>query len=179
VAVGANTISKAAAERCSAKLKKLEDFSASHKPGSRQTTSFTQDEVNSHLALDLSSKYHPSLKSLVVTFEEKKLQAVTTIDFDRLGETSTKFFPKLLGTLFSGTHTLTARGQLVSGNGKAHFLLEEAKFDNSTLPKSLVEEIISAVGRKQDPPFDPLQPSELPYGIRKVDVHRGYIVVHQ
>jgi len=35
------------------------------------------------------------------------------------------------------------------------------------------------VGRKQDPPFDPMQPSKMPYEIQKVDVHSGYIVVYQ
>jgi hypothetical protein len=76
-------------------------------------------------------------------------------------------------------HKLTARGQLLSGNGKASFRLEQARFDNSTLPKALVEEIITAVGRKQNPPFDPLQPSQLFYDIDKVDVHPGHILVYQ
>ncbi len=135
--------------------------------------------MNSYFALILSSKYHPCLKMLSFKLEEDKLQAVAAIDFDRLGRTSGRLLPKLLSFMLSGVHTLTARGQLVSGNGKASFRLEEARFDNTTLPKALVEEIITAVGRKQNPPFDPLEPSELFYGIQKVDVHSGYIVVHQ
>jgi hypothetical protein len=101
------------------------------------------------------------------------------VDFDRLGGTSTRFLPKLLGFMLSGVHTITTQGRLVSGNGKASFRLEQARFDNSTLPKALVEEIISAVGRKQNPPFDPLQPSQLFYGIQRIDVHTGYILVYQ
>ena len=79
--------------------------------------------------------------------------------------------------MFSGVHTMAADGQLVANDGKAHFKLEQALFDGSALPKPLVEGIISAVGRKQNPPFDPLQPSEMPYEINKVDVHSGYIIV--
>jgi len=173
-------ITRAAANQCSAKLKTIEAFAAHRQAGQQQTTRFSEDEVNSYLALDLSKKYHPSLKSLTVTFEEDdRLQSVATIDFDRLGKTSTKFLSKLLSFMLSGVHTLTARGQIVSGKGKAHFQLEQARFDNSTLPRSLVEEIITAVGRKQNPPFDPLQPSDLFDGIQKVDVHKGYIVVYQ
>jgi len=135
--------------------------------------------VNSYLALDLSPKYNPCLKSLRMTFEEERLEAVAGIDFDRLGTASTKFLPKVIGLILSGTHNISARGQLLSKNGNANFLLEQARFDNSTIPRSLVEEIITTVGRKQDPPFDPMQPSKMPYEIQKVDVHPGSIVVYQ
>jgi hypothetical protein len=171
--------SKAAADRCSAKLKDLEDFAAQRKAGQKQTTRFSQDEINSYLALELSPQYHPCLKSLAVAMEENKLQAVAEIDFDRLGKTSTRVLPKIASFLFSGTHTMTAKGQLISRDGKANFRLNQARFDNQTLPNFLVEEIISAVGRKQNPPFDPLQPSTLFYDIEKVDVHSGYIIVYQ
>jgi hypothetical protein len=176
---GQPALTREAANQCSEKLKNLEYFAAHRKTGQKQTTRFTENEVNSYLALDLRSKYHPSLKSLNVRFEEDKLQGVASIDFDRLGKTSTKLLPKLLSFMLSGVHTLTARGRLVSGNGKASFRLEQARFDTSTLPKFLVEEIITTVGRKQKPPFDPLQPSNLFDGIDKVDVHVGYILVHQ
>jgi len=172
-------VTRAAAARCDAKLKELENFAAHRKAGQTKTTQFSEDEVNSYLALDLSPKYHPCLKSLTVTFEEDRLQSVAAIDFDRLGTTSSKLLPKLLSFMLSGVHRLTAIGKLVSGNGKACFRLEQARFDSSTLPKALVEEIITSVGRKQNPPFDPLQPSELFDGIQKVDVHAGYILVYQ
>ncbi len=173
----ASAISKAAADQCNAKLKSLDDFSVKQTAGQKQTTRFTEDEVNSYLALDV--KYHPCLKSLLMTFEENKMRAVAAIDFDRLGTTSSKFLPKLMSFMFSGTHTLTASGQLLSKNGYASFHLDQARFDDSTLPRSLVEEIISAVGKKQNPPFDPLQPSPLPYKIERVDVHPRYIIVYQ
>jgi hypothetical protein len=171
--------SKSAAARCDAKVKMLESFADSHKPGQSQTTQFTEDEINSYLALAASAKYHPCLKSLIVAFRENKMKATAAIDFDRLGSSSTKLLPKLMGLLFSGTHTLAADGQLISKDGKGNFKLEQATFDGGTLPGSLVEEIMSAVGRKQSPPFDPMQPSALPYEIRKVDVHSGYIIVYQ
>ena len=172
-------ITQLSAVQCSSKLKSLEYFAAHRKAGQKQTTRFSQDEINSYLTLDLSSKYHPSLKSLSVKFEEDRLQGVASIDFDRLETTSTKLLPKLLSFMLSGVHTLTVRGQLVSGNGKAYFRLEQARFDNTNLPTAFVEEIITAVGRKQNPPFDPMKPSQLFYSIENVDVHSGYILVYQ
>ena len=114
-----------------------------------------------------------------MVFEENRLKATATIDFDRLGMTSSKLLPKLISLMFSGVHTIAADGQLVTKDGKAHFKMNQALFDGSALPKPLIEGIISAVGRKQNPPFDPLQPSEMPYEINKVDVHPGYIIVYQ
>jgi hypothetical protein len=171
--------SKKAAAQCDSKLKILEDFADKHKSGQTQTTKFSEDEINSYLALDLKAKYHSSLKSLIVSFSENRFEANAAIDFDHLEATSTKFLPKLIGLMFSGVHTLAADGQLLSKEGKANFRLEKAQFDGSTLPKYLVEEIITAVGRKQNPPFDPLKPSQMPYEIDRVEVHSGYIIVFQ
>jgi hypothetical protein len=171
--------SKTAAARCRAKLNDLEGFAKRHKRDQKQTTKFSEDEVNSYLALDLKSKYHACLKSLVIAFRENNLQATAKIDFDRLGSTSTSFLSKLIGLMFSGVHTLAVDGEFVSSNGIGNFRLHRAVFDDSTLPKRLVEEIITAVGRKQNPPFNPLQPSKMPYEIDRVEVHTGYIIVFQ
>jgi hypothetical protein len=173
-------VSKEASDSCSAKVKKLEDLASDPKRKEKhQSTRFTEPEINSYLALELSTHYHPSLKSLVMKFEEAKLQGVATIDFDELGMTSKKVLTRLMARLFSGVHTLTIRGELRAAEGKGHFVLEEALFDESTLPNFLVEEIITSVGGKQKPPFDPLQPSQMPYGIDRVEIHKGYIIVHQ
>jgi hypothetical protein len=170
----------AAAKRCSEKLDTLENFAAKHKPSQKQTTKFSQDEINSYLALDLSAHYHPCLKSLKVDlFEENEVQAVASIDFDQLKSTSNKTLSKLIGILFSGKHTLTTKGKLISKDGKAHFALDQAHFDDATLPQYLVEPVITVVGRKQKTPFDPLQPSKIFYEIEKVDIHDGYLIVYQ
>jgi hypothetical protein len=176
----AYTLSKAAAERCSVKLNNLADIAVKRKSGQKQTTQFSQDEINSYLALNLSARYHPCLKSLMLNLEENNgLQAVASIDFDSLKSSSNKLLSKLMGLMFSGTHTLTAKGQLISNGGKANFRLAQARFDDTTLPQYLVEQIITAVGRKQNPPFDPLQPSKIFYEIVKMDIHSEHIIVYQ
>jgi hypothetical protein len=104
---------------------------------------------------------------------------MAAIDFDELSMNAKGGLTRLFAQLFSGTHTLTVRGTLQTKAGKGNFVLESAAFDNTTLPNFIVEEIISSVGRKQKPPFDPLQPSTMPYRIDRVEVHSGYIVVYQ
>ncbi|MBZ5497267.1 MAG: hypothetical protein LAP85_12765 [Acidobacteriia bacterium] len=172
-------ISKAAADSCNAKISRLEAFDAAHDPVKKQTTRLSETEMNSYLAFVLSPHYNACLKSIRLKFEEGHLQGVAAVDFDRLQLNPTQLLTSLLRKMLTGVHTLTVRGILVSGTGKANFRLEEARFDSMTLPNLLVAEIITTVGRKQNPPFDPMQPSTLPYRIQKVDVHAGYIVVYQ
>jgi len=175
----AGTVTQAAAQSCAAKLDRLVAFEQNTRPDAPPLTEFTESEVNSYLALELSQLYHPCLKSLAFAFEEGKLRAVAAIDFDRLGMTSKDLATQLFAKMFSGVHSLTIHGSLIARDGKARFQLNEARFDNTSLPNILVEEIISAVGRRQDPPFDPLQPNEMPYSIRRVDVHPAHIKVYQ
>ncbi len=173
------TVSKAAGEDCARKVKSLEAYSTSPEPRKNQATRLSEEEINSYLEFELKPKFHPSLRSLSFTFEDNKLAGVGVIDFDKITVNSTKVFTKLIASLFSGVHSLTVRGSLIAKDGKANFKLEEARFDDSVLPNFLVEEIITAVGRKQKPPFDPMQPSKMPYDIDRVEVHRGYILVFQ
>jgi hypothetical protein len=172
-------ITKAAAKSCEEKLDRLTAFASGAKGNKSQTTRFTQDEVNSYLALEVSPKYHPSLKGVLFTFEESKLRCAASIDFDQLRLNATQLLTQLLAKMFTGVHRLSVYGTLVAKERKAHFKLEDARFDSTSLPNFLVEEIISAVGRKQQPPFDPMQPSEMPYQINRVEVHPGYITVYQ
>jgi hypothetical protein len=175
----AKGISKAAAESCGLKVKQLEEYAAKPTLGKKKTTRFDEAEVNSYLALELKEKYHPSLKSLLLTFQKEDLQGVASLDFDHLSVNAKGTFTRLIARMFSGVHDLTVRGDLIASEGKGSFKLHEARFDQTTLPNFLVEEIIAAVGKKQKPPFDPTQPSQLPYGIERVDLHAGYILVHQ
>src|SRR6266498_160747 len=173
------SVSKTASDSCSAKVKRLESYEAKPLPKTGQSTQFSETEINSFLAFELKEKYHPCLKSLVVVLEESKLAGTATVDFDVLGMNSKSALSKLFAKLFAGVHNLNVKGKLIARDGKGNFQLDEAHFDDTTLPNFLVEEIITAVGRKQKPPFDPMQPSKLPYGIDRVDLHPGYILVHQ
>jgi hypothetical protein len=172
-------ISKAAADSCAAKVKELSDHAANRTPGKQKTTRFSVDEINSYLAFYLSPSYNPCLKNLVVSFGEDQFGGSAVVDFDKLGETSKKSWGVLVAGMLSGVHNLAVQGRLVTAAGKGSFELQRASFDGMSLPNFLVTEIISAVGRKQKPPFDPMKPSQMPFAIEKVEVHQGYIVVYQ
>jgi len=175
---GKSRVSKEAAASCDLKVTRLEAFIGQSQVKDVKTR-LSEEELNSYLAFVLSPTFHPSLQSILFEIEESSLMAVATIDFDRLELSQEGFLTQLLAKILSGIHTLTLRGVLISGAGKARFQLAEATFDSQTLPKVVVEEIISAVGRKQNPPFDPMQPSDMPFDIKEVEIHTGYIIVTQ
>lgn len=172
-------VSKAAAASCDAKVKRMEDYTPARGRGGKFETRLTESEMNSYLAVDLSPSYHPCLKSIVLKFQEARLQAVASIDFDRLQLNSTQLISGLIKSMLTGVHTLTVVGGLIADGGKANFRLDQAQFDSISFPNLLVTEIISMVGRKQNPPFDPMQPTELPYHIQRVEVHAGYLLIVQ
>ncbi len=172
-------ISPRASAKCGKKIAELQGFAEDKGSLKNKTTRLTENEINSYLALELKSKYHPCLQNLQVTFEENKLKGVASIDFDKLSLNSTKTVARMLAKLLSGVHALSMEGKLEAAGGKANFVLAEARFDALVLPNFLVEEIITAVGKKQKPPFDPMQPSQMPYKIDKVEVHKGQITVFQ
>ncbi|MDI9613553.1 MAG: hypothetical protein QM330_11005 [Acidobacteriota bacterium] len=157
----------------------MERFLPEKKAGKSQSTPFTEEEINSYLQLVLKPRYHPSLRTLEVTLKKNRLRARALIDFDRLRDSSAGVFRNLLAFMFSGAHTLDAEGKLLTGNGRGRFELEEARFDGRTLPNNMVNEIIAAVGMLQNPPFNPTKPSRLPYGIERVEIGPGELVVHQ
>jgi hypothetical protein len=174
--------SQAAADRCAVKITRLEEYAGAKIPAGqigKKSTQLTEDELNSYLELVLRPQYHPSLKSLQVRFVEARLQGSASIDFDRVELKDTSLLSGLLRKMLTGVHSLEMLSGFASGGGKGNLQLEEARFDGLMLPNLLVAEIITAVCRKQDPPFDPMKPSVLPYSIQKVDLHAGYIVVYQ
>jgi hypothetical protein len=186
-AVGANSmigrnslaISKAASAKCATKLKEVEEFKNNTGSPKKKTTQFSEDEINSYIMLELRQNFSRSLKELQMQFNVDSIQIAADIDFDAFGDKSVGLPEKLLAAAMSGIHTLTAAGQLHANDGEVYFELSEVQIDEHIVPKFLAEEIISGVARRQKPPFDPLQPSQMPYHIKSVEVRKGMIIIYQ
>ena len=167
------------ANQCTAKVKRMmvnADLAELAKP---TVYRFSEAEVNSYLEFELRQYFHASLKSLSFDFEKQRLISTASLDFDALALHSDSVLAALLGKIWSGVHILLIEGNLIADTGEVRLEILEAKFDDADLPRTLVKQIISAVGKNQNPPFDPMEFSALPYRIRQVDVHEGYILIHQ
>ena len=171
--------SATAAMRYIQKLKEIEEFAAQEETDKEMVTRLTEEEINSYLSLDVNSDNQSCLKNMRMAFKQDVMEGISSVDFDCLRDTSSKTLSAIILRLFSGTHVITARGTIVSGNGKGHIQLEQVRFDDSVLPNFLIEEAIAAVCGKQEPPFNPMRSSPLPYNIIKITIHPGYIMVYQ
>ncbi len=173
------SVSEESAERCGQKFKSIREFDGQEESGKERTTRITEEEINSYLTLSPDSEYQTCLRALKMTFKQDVLEGLASVDFDCLKEIPSKSVPKYISLLFTGTHVITGRGKILSDDGEGQVQLEQARFDGRMLPNLLIEEVVEAVCESQDSSFNPLQPSRLPYSIKRITVHPGYIIVYQ
>jgi hypothetical protein len=173
------SVSEKAAERCGQKFKSIREFAGQEESGEERATRITEEEINSYLTLGTDSEYQTCLRTLKMTFKQDVLEGLASVDFDCLKEISSKSIPKYISLFFTGIHVITGRGKILSDDGEGLVQLEQTRFDGRMLPNILVKEAVEAVCESQDSSFNPLQPSRLPYSIKRITVHPGYIVVYQ
>jgi hypothetical protein len=172
-------LSKAYAAEYSKKIEQIEDFASNHEKGKTQNTRLTEEEINAYLDLNIKSDYKSCLERLHIAFNQDILDGYAKIDFTCVKEKSGDSLPVLMTRMFSGTHVLSIQGRIHSARGEGRFELEQARFDDIGLPGFLVEQAISSICRRQDPPFDPMDSYPLPYNIEKITIHPGYIQIFQ
>jgi hypothetical protein len=177
-AESAELVSEAAAQAFLDKVNDIEAYAAGQGEGEK-TTRFTEQEINSYLSLHGDSKYRSCVQYFKISLAEESLEGTASVNFDCLRETSPGPVSGLITGLFSGIHTLTARGNIQNDNGTGNFRLEEARFDSVPLPGFLVEQMITGICMRLDPPFDPMEPSPFPHKIRSIHIEPGQIMVLQ
>jgi hypothetical protein len=175
----APTIKERAAEQYGLKLKKIKDFARQEESGGNLATLITEEEINAYLDLNLDPKYQPCLKTMRLTLKQDTLEGLASVDFDCLRAKSSESYPGYIAILFTGTHVITSRGKVISDSGEGRIELEHAMFDGNRVPNFLVEEAVEAVCESRNLSFNPLQPSRLPYAIKRITVHPGYLMVFQ
>lgn len=174
----AQLVSEAAAQTFNDKVNDIETYAAGE-GGEGKTTRLTEQEINSYLNLHGNSKYRSCIQYFKISLAEESLVGTASVNFDCLRQTAPGSVSGLITGLFSGIHTLTARGNIQSDNGKGNFRLEEARFDSLPLPGFLVEQLITSICMRLDPPFDPMEPSPFPLKIRNIRIEPGQIMVLQ
>ena len=93
-----------------------------------------------------------------------------TIDFDQVEVKGDSMSAQLFKIFLRGKQTIEVEGRLKTEKGRGTYQVERATLNGMPLPASLVNAILSTVGRRQDPPFDPTEPFDLPYGVQTIEV---------
>jgi hypothetical protein len=154
---------------------------AAQAAASRQTT-LTEGEVNSYLRLQAGSQIPEGVVDPYVTIVgEGRLTGRATVDLDavRKKQSSGGLFDP--ASYLMGRLPITATGVLQTSKGVGRFTLEEATVSGITVPKSVLQQILSHYSRSPEHPngvsID--DPFELPARIREIRVGKGEALVVQ
>lgn len=181
---------KADADRCESKIGRINAFATAPKPkaaataatsGVGQTTQLTDTELNAYLRYQLKDQVpvgivDPTLNAL----GDGRVAGGAVIDLDAVRKQRQRGWMDPLSYL-TGSLPLTASGVLVTQNGVGRFQLESAAISGISIPKSLVQELLTHYSKSAQNPagISMDDPFELPARIKEIRVGKGEAMVVQ
>jgi hypothetical protein len=181
-------VTKQDADRCQGKFGRITGFanapqaraSANGSPSS-QTTQLTDAELNSYLHFHLKEQVpagvvDPTLNAL----GDGRVRGAATIDLDAVRKQKQRGWTDPMSYM-TGKLPLTASGLLITQNGVGRFQLESAEISGISIPKSLVQELLSFYSKSAENPsgISMDDPFELPARIKEIRVGKGEAMVVQ
>lgn len=175
-------LSKADAARFAAKLAIIEKNAHTPRKGSAaRTTTLTDVEVNSYLKFLAGSQVpvgivEPTLHAV----GNGRITGSALVDLDAVRTQKQRGWMDPLAYLM-GRLPVTAAGVLTTQNGVGRFQLESAEISGVTIPKSLLQELLTYYSRTPEKPtgINMDEPFELPAAIREIRVGNGTAAVVQ
>lgn len=180
------------ADRFQAKLGRINAFAsapaaksagttAAAAPAQAQTTQLTDAELNAYLRFHLKDQVpvgivEPTLNAL----GSGRVGGAAIVDLDAVRKARRRGWIDPLSYL-TGQLPLTAAGTLTTQNGIGRFQLESASISGISIPKSLVQELLTHYSKTPENPsgigID--DPFELPARIKEIRVGQGEALVVQ
>ncbi len=137
----------------------------------------SETDLNSYLTTKLEKADRKGLESISVRLKQGSFVTVVTVNMDQVQFKDQSLTASLLSVLLRGAHTLEVEGRLQVQEGIGKYQVQQASLDGIALPASVMEMVVSTLGRQQDPPFDLSEPFPMPYGISTVDVQPGQLTL--
>lgn len=178
-------LSKEDAERFQSKLTRIVAFGNTTARSARavqpQTIPVTDAEVNSYLRYLAADQIpvgivEPALNAL----GEGRVAGRAIVDLDAVRKQKQRGWLDPIGYL-TGRLPVTAAGRLITKDGKGQFQLESADISGVTVPKAVLQELVSYYSRTPENPagIDMEAPFELPARIREIRVGSGASTIVQ
>jgi hypothetical protein len=174
------------ADRCHGKIGRITNFANAaartrlSQVGS-QTTQLTDTELTSYLRYTLKDQVpagivDPTLNAL----GEGRVKGAAVIDLDAVRKQKQRGWTDPLSYM-TGKLPLTAAGLLITQNGVGRFQLESVEISGISVPKSLLQELLSYYSKTPENPsgISIDDPFELPAKIKEIKVGRGEALVVQ
>ncbi len=137
----------------------------------------SETDLNSYLTTKLEKADRKGLESISVRLKQGSFVTVVTVNMDEVQFKEQSLTASLLSGLLRGAHTLEVEGQLQVQEGVGKYQVQQASLDGIALPASVMEMVVSTLGRQQAPPLDLAEPFPMPYGISTVDVQPGQLTI--
>jgi len=173
-------LSRQDAVRFQAKLAQIE-AAGSARPARPQSTDLTDAEVNSYLRYGAGVQVPVGItEPFLNALGNGRVSGRAIVDLDAVRQQKQRGWTDPVGYL-SGKVPVTAAGTLSTSNGVGHFQLESAEISGITVPKFVLQELLSYYSRTPETPngIDMDAPFELPARIKEIKVGVGTATVVQ
>ncbi len=146
-----------------------------------QTTQVTDAEVNSYLKYSAGSQIPVGIvQPTINALGNGRLGGRALVDLDAVRNQKKRGWTDPLGYL-SGMLPVTAAGTLTTQKGVGRFQLESAEISGVSIPKGLLQELLSYYSKTPENPagINMDEPFELPARIREIRVAQGAATIVQ
>jgi hypothetical protein len=175
-------LSKQDATRFAAKLAQIEKNSLMpRKAGAARSTQVSDTEVNAYLRYLAGPQIpvgiaEPDLRGV----GNGRVTGSAIVDLDAVRTQKQRGWLDPLGYL-TGRLPITAAGTLTTSKGVGRFQFESAEISGVTIPKSLLQELLTYYSRTPENPagINMDEPFELPSGIQEIRIGQGTAVIVQ
>jgi hypothetical protein len=180
---GQERLTKQDADRFQTKLGRIvvQGKSAPLKSAQPRSTPITDAELNSYLRFNAKDQVpvgilEPTLNAL----GDGRVSGRAVVDLDAVRKQKQRGWLDPMGYL-TGRLPVTAAGRLTTKDGKGQFELESAEISGVTIPKAVLQELLSHYSRTPENPagIDMDAPFELPSRIREIRVGAGTSTIVQ
>jgi hypothetical protein len=159
----------------------VEQGSTTRPPRASRTTQVTDAELNAYLKYSAGDQVpvgivDPALSAL----GNGRVGGRAIVDLDAVRKQKKRGWSDPLGYL-TGRLPVTAAGTLTTQNGLGKFQLESAEISGVTIPKALLQELLSYYSKTPQNPagINMDDPFVLPAGIREIKVGQGSATIVQ
>lgn len=142
-----------------------------------KTYQVTEEELNAYLSAQLHQQHQKAVESIVLLLKEGTFLTRVEVNVDELQFPVDDVMTGYLRLLLKGIQTLEIEGTLEAEKGLATYRVQEARLSGIPIPAQLVNYLLSSLGKKNNPPFDPTQPFEMPYGIQSFTFQPGNVIM--
>jgi hypothetical protein len=183
LAAQAAKVSKQEAAKFQAKLVLIEKNAATPRKGAaaQRKTQVTDLEVNSYLKFLAGSQVPVGIVDPEVHGAGSgRVTGRAMVDLDAVRTSKKRAWTDPLGYLM-GRVPVTAAGTLTTKEGVGRFVLESAQISGVTIPKSLLQELVSYYSKTPTNPngINMDEPFELPAAIREIQIGVGAATIVQ